>query len=144
MKPATNLLWLTIAFGLLASPVVAIGAETAKGTPLPLAVSHWIAHLFEPGYNEYLLVLITAFPFLAAAVFARFHLASEQASRGRWAGIAGALSVGAMLTLWILIGVRISRSSTASIGYIFMPFEVLLFMPFGYIAGRLVAKLRSA
>jgi hypothetical protein len=34
-------------------------------------------------------------------------------------------------------------SSTASIGYIFLPFEVLVAMTIGYTAGRLVAKLRS-
>jgi hypothetical protein len=47
------------------------------------------------------------------------------------------------LTLWALIAIRMSRSSTASIGYIFLPFEVLFVMPIGYVAGRLLVKLKA-
>ena len=144
MKPATILFRLTIAFGLGVSPIVAIGAETAKGTWFPSAVTQWIGHLFEPGYNEFLLTLITALPFLLAAVFIRFHLGGEQIPRGRWAGVVGALSASAALSLWGLIAIRMSRSSTAAIGYLFLPFYVLFAMPIGYVAGRLIAKLRSA
>ena len=141
MKPATILFWLTVAFGFAVSPVVAIGVDTAKGAPFHSAIAQLIEHLFEPGYNEFLLALITAVPFLAIAIFLLFHLSAEPAPRRRWAGISGALCVGAALTLWVLIAIRMSRASTASIGYIFLPFEVLIVMPIGYIAGRVVAKL---
>jgi hypothetical protein len=144
MKRVTILFWLTVALGFVVSPIVAIGAETAKGTPFASAVSQWVGHLFEPGYNEFLLALIAAAPFLAAAVFGLFHLSGERIARGRWAGVAGALCAGAALTLWGLIAIRMSRSSTAAIGYLFLPFEVLFAMPIGYVAGRLIARLRSA
>jgi hypothetical protein len=141
MKRVIVLFWAAIAFGFAVSPVVAIAAETAKGTPFASAVSQWMGHLFEPGYNEFLIALFTSLPFVAAAVFLMFHLAAEQIPRGRWAGVAGALCTGTALTLWALIAIRTSRSSTASIGYIFLPFEVLFVMPIGYLAGRLVGKL---
>jgi len=144
MKRVIILFWLTIALGFVVSPIVAIGAETAKGTPLATALSQWIGHLFEPGYNEFLLALITALPFLVAAVFFLFHLHAEEIPRGRWAGVAGALCAGSAMSLWGLVAIRMSRSSTAAIGYIFLPVEVLFVMPAGYIIGRLIAKLRSA
>jgi hypothetical protein len=142
MNRAVILFWLTIAFGFGVSPIVAIGVETAKGTPFVSAVSQLIGHLFEPGYNEFLIALMTALPFVAAGVFLLFHLAAEPMPRGRLAGIVGALCAGAALALWGLIAIRISRSSTAGIGYIFLPVEVLFAMPLGYIAGRVIAKLR--
>jgi hypothetical protein len=144
MKRATVLFWLTVAVGFAVSPLVAIGTETAKGTPLASATGQWIGRLFEPGYNEFLLVLITALPFLAAAVFTLFHLTGEQIPRGRWVGVIGALCAGGAVCLWGLIAIRMSRSSTAAIGYLFLPVEVLFAMPVGYVAGRLIAKLRPA
>jgi hypothetical protein len=142
MKRVIVLFWATIAFGFAVSPVVAIAVEIAQGTPFASAVSLFTGHLFEPGYNEFLIALFTSLPFVAAAVFLMFHLAAEQIPRRRWAGIAGALGTGMALTLWALIAIRMSRSSTASIGYIFLPFEVLFIMPIGYLAGRLVVKMR--
>jgi hypothetical protein len=141
MKRVIVLFWATIAFGFAVSPVVAIAVEIAKGTPFASAGSQFMGHLFEPGYNEFLITLFTSLPFIAAAVVLMFHLAAEPIPRGRWRGVAGALFTGTAMTLWGLVAIRISRSSTASIGYIFLPFEVLFVMAIGYLAGRLVAKL---
>jgi hypothetical protein len=143
MKRATVLFWLIIAFGVAVTPVVAIGAETVKGTPFVSAVGHWIGHLFEPGYNEFLLTLITAAPFIGIAVFSLVHLSGDPVPRGRWSGVAGMLCAGAALCLWGLIAIRMSRSSTASIGYFFLPIEVFFVMPVGYVVGRVVGKLIS-
>jgi hypothetical protein len=142
MKRVTVVFWTTIAFGFAVSPLVAIGAATAKGTPFASAVSEFMGHLFEPGYNEFLIALFTSLPFVAGAVFLMFHLAAEPTPLGRWAGVAGALCTGTALALWGLIAIRMSRSSTASIGYIFLPFEALFVMPIGYVAGRLLVKLK--
>ena len=143
MKRVTVLFWATIAFGFAVSPLIAIGTEIAKGAPFASALSQWMGHLFEPGYNEFLIALFTSLPFVAAAVFLMFHLAAGQIPRGRWAGVAGALCTGTALTLWALIAIRMSRSSTASIGYLVLPFEVLFVMPIGYVAGRLLVKLKA-
>lgn len=142
MKRVTVVFWTTIAFGFAVSPLVAVGALTAKGTPFASAVSEFMGHLFEPGYNEFLIALFTSMPFVAAAVFLMFHLAAEQKPLGRWAGVAGALCTGTVLSLWGHIAIRMSRSSTASIGYVFLPFEVFFVMPIGYVAGRLFLKLK--
>jgi len=143
MKRVILVFWLTAAFGFAVSPIVAIGVEIAKGTPIPSAIGEWVGHLFEPGFNEFLLALITSLPFLAAAVLLLFHLSAERMPRGRVAGVTGALCAGAGLTLWGLIAIRMSRSSTASIGYLFLPVEVLFAMLIGYGIGRGVAKFRS-
>jgi hypothetical protein len=143
MKRAVLIFWLTAAFGFAVSPVVAIGVEIAKGTPIPSAAGEWVGRLFEPGFNEFLLALITALPFLAAAVFLLFHLSANEFPRGRVVGAAGMLCAGAGLVIWGLIAIRMSRSSTASIGYLFLPVEVVFAMLIGYGAGRGVAKFRS-
>lgn len=142
MKRVTAVFWTTIAFGFAVSPLVAIGVETAKGTPFASAVSEVMGHLFEPGYNEFLIALFTGLPFIAAAVFLMFHLAAEHTPHARWAGIATALCTGTALTLWGHIAIRMSRSPTAAIGYIFLPFEVLLVMSIGYLTGRLLVNGR--
>jgi hypothetical protein len=142
MKRVVILFWLTVVFGFAVSPVVAVGTSAVKGAPIASAIEELIGHLFEPGYNEFLIAFITALPFLAAAVFLLFHLSTEQVPRGRLSGVAGTLCAGAGLTLWVLIEIRTSRSSTASIGFLFLPFEVLFAMLIGYVAGRLMAKLR--
>jgi hypothetical protein len=143
MRRVTAVFWTTIAFGFAVSPLVAIGVETAKGAPFASAVSEFRGHLFEPGYNEFLIALFTSLPFVAAAVFLMFHLAADRTPLGRWAGVAGALCTGTALTIWGHIAIRMSRSSTAAIGYIFLPFEVLFVMPIGYLAGRLLVNLKA-
>ena len=140
MKRAVLLFWATISFGFAVSPAIAVGAGMARGASFSSAVSQWAGHLFEPGYNEFLLALAAALPFISAGIFSLFHLAAGQIPRGRFAGVVGALCAGAGLTLWGLIAIRMSRSSTASIGYLFLPIEVQLVMPIGYVAGRLLAK----
>ena len=139
MKRTLLLFWLTVAVGLIISPLTAIGVETAKGMPLAAAINLWVEHLFEPGFNEFLLVLLAAAPFVAAAVFILLHL-SAAAPGARVAGIVGLLCTGVLLSLQVLISIRTSRSSTASIGYIFLPFEILFVMPIGYFLGRMAAK----
>jgi hypothetical protein len=140
VKRATGMFWLIVAFGLCVPPVVAIGTEVVKGTPLASASGQWIEHLFQPGFNEFLLTLFTATPFIVLAVFSIFHLTSENASK-RLAGVSGALAVGAGLMIWGLVAIRMSHGSTAAIGFVFLPFEVAIVMPVGYLAGRLFGRL---
>jgi hypothetical protein len=138
MKRAVALFWLIIATGVCVPAIVAIATDTAKGDDLPSAAARWFEHLFEPGYNEFLLTLIGAAPFLVLAVFSLFHATSGK----RVAGVAGALMAAAAVTIWGEIAIRTSRSSTAAIGFLFLPFEAAMVMPAGYLVGRLVAKIR--
>jgi hypothetical protein len=144
MKRVVILFWLTIVLGFVLSPIAVIGVETAKGAPFAPAAAEWIGNLFRPGYYEFEIALIAAGPFLGAAVFSLFHLSAGQVPRGRWAGAAGALCAGVAVSLWIQVNILTSRSSTAAIGYLMLPFETLFVMPIGYLAGRLIAKLRIA
>jgi hypothetical protein len=115
---------------------------SSKRDRLPQAVAQWIEHLFEPGYNEFLLTFTSAAPFIVLAVFSLFHLSGENASK-RLAGISGGLVLGTGLLIWGLVTIRMSHSSTAAIGFLFLPFEVAIFMPIGYLAGRLVRRISA-
>jgi hypothetical protein len=143
MKRVVILFWFTIVLGFVVSPVAIIGVTAAKGTPFTSAASEWFGNLFRLGFNEFLIALIGGLPFSGAAVFSLFHLSAEQAPRGRWAGIAGALGAGIAMSLWIHISILTSRSSTAGIGFLLLPFAILFVMPIGYLAGRLIAKPRA-
>ena len=140
MKRVVIVFWLTIGFGFLAPAAVTIGVDVSKGAAIGSAFSRYLQHLFEPGFNEFLLALIEAAPFAAAAIFLLFHLTGEHTTRGRWSGVALGLCAGAALDLFAQVQIRISRSSTAGIGYIFLPVEVLLIMAIGYGAGRAIAS----
>jgi len=142
MKRVVILFWLTVVLGFVVSPIAVIGVGTAKGVSLAVAAAEWIGNLFRPGYYELPIALLAAVPFLGAAVFSLFHLSAGQVPRGRWAGVTGALCAGVAVSLWIHINILTSRSSTAAIGYLLLPFEILFVMPIGYLAGRLIAKLR--
>jgi hypothetical protein len=48
-----------------------------------------------------------------------------------------------MLTasLWLNLAIWTSRSSTAAIGFVFLPIYLLLVFPIGYGLGRLLARV---
>jgi hypothetical protein len=122
---------------------VSIGVDAVKGASLVAAIQQWLRHLFEPGYNEFLLCMINGAPFLVLAVFTRIHLASEKPRQRRSGGITGGLVAGSGFLVYGLAGIRSSRSSTAAIGYLFLPFFIAVVIPIGYVAGRLFARVRA-
>jgi hypothetical protein len=142
---ATLVFWTAIGIGFLLPAATAIGVEARRGMPILASAQQWAAELFLPGYNEFLLSLIESAPFIILAVFSLFHLTASplygsQVLRARLAGVFGAILTGTAISVWILIAIRTSHSSTAAIGYLVLPFYVLFAMPIGYLAGRLIAK----
>jgi hypothetical protein len=144
---ATVLFWATLGIGFLLPAVVAVGVDANRGMPILTAIQLWIANLFLPGYNEFLLSLIEAAPYAGLAIFGLFHLTSEGTNdpmvhRARLTGFAAALLAAAALSTWMLIAIRSSRSSTAALGYLALPFYVVPVMCIGYATGRWIAKAR--
>ena len=139
----TLVFWTAVVLGFGLPAGVAIVADSRNGSVV-MAASHWAGNLFEPGYNEFALSALHAAPYVLAAVFALFHLAhgwkqGELRFRSRLAGIFGAILAGAVFSTATLWAIRTSRSSTAAIGYLFLPFEVVPAILIGYALGRLAA-----
>ena len=100
--------------------------------------------LFAPGYNVFLIGVLDAAPFAVYAVFALVHLGTADrraadVGRRRLAGVAAAGLALLAAALWVHLSILTSRSSTAALRYLFLPFELLLVLPVGYAAGRLAA-----
>jgi hypothetical protein len=86
MRRVTLLFWTAITFGFLVSPGVFIGRAMARGKPFDAALRQLARGLFQSGANEFLLAVIAALPFVAAAVIFLIHLSTEPSRKGRWAG----------------------------------------------------------
>jgi hypothetical protein len=88
-----------------------------------------------------------AAPFLAFGVFCLLHLGKVPTGDPSLAGrrlvgvLVGALLMVAM-SLWGNISIFASRSSTAAIGFLFVPFYILFTAILGYGLGRLVVRWR--
>jgi hypothetical protein len=100
--------------------------------------------LFAPGYNVFLIGVLDAAPFAAYAVFALVHLGTAnrrgaEVARRRLAGVAAAGLALLGAALWVHLSILTSRSSTAALGYLVLPLELLPVLPVGYAAGRLAA-----
>lgn len=102
--------------------------------------------LFAPGHNVFLIGVLNWVPFAVYGVFALLHLGTAD-RRGagiawrRLGGVAGAGLALVAASLWLHVAILTSRSSTAAIGYLFLPLELLAVIPLGYAAGRLATRL---
>jgi hypothetical protein len=102
--------------------------------------------LFAPGENLFLLGVWNAIPFTAYGVFALLHLGTADRRPAavavrRLGGAVGAGLAALATSAGVQLSILTSRSSTAAIGYLFLPFEVSISLVGGYVAGRLVATL---
>ena len=100
--------------------------------------------LFAPGENVFLIGVLNAAPFTVYAVFALLHLgtADRRAAGIAWRRLGGVAGAGLAVlgtSLWLHLAILTSRSSTAAIGYLFLPVGVLMALPLGYAGGRLAA-----
>lgn len=138
--------WLSVLAGFGLPALVDIGVDVLRDhESLAKAVDTWISRLFLPGYNRFLLAVIHAVPFVLLAVAARFVLTSgsklgRQSFQRRLTAVVTSLAVSIAFSLWVLISIRTSRSSTAAIGYLFLPIELMVWMPFAYLAGWVVGR----
>lgn len=108
-----------------------------------------IIHMFAPGYNVYLIGAFGLAPMAAFAVFGMLHVGPAISRldghivKRRWFGfVLGAIS-GVAVSAWGHISIATSRDAQAAIGYIFLPFLVIAAHFGGYLAGRLIHKIKS-
>lgn len=142
----TLFFWANVLAGLTLPGVVAIAVEVLRDrASLAAALDEWISHLFLPGYNEFLLAVLHAAPFSALAVVGLFALTKgwkrgQRDFQVRFVAAVSSLAVASTLSLWMLISIRISRSSTAAIGYIFLPILISSAVPFAWFGGWLLGR----
>jgi hypothetical protein len=145
----TAVFWATIATGLCLPGLVEIlTARFRHGAAWGVAVDDWWSHLFLPGYNGFLLAAIQSVPFVVFAVFNLFRLArgwdaGEKTFRNSLTAAIVGPACGGSLSLWGLASIAASRSSTAAIGYLFLPLPVSVVLVVGYFAGMVLGLRRS-
>ena len=96
----------------------------------------------EPGLA--LLTALHAAAFVAYGVFALLHLGKAPADNAPLAArrLGGALVAGLLMvaaSLWVSVSIFASRSSTAAIGFLFLPFYLAIAATLGYGIGRAIA-----
>ena len=107
------------------------------------ALRHLQLHFFAPGYNYFLIGVLSAAPFAACAVFLLFHLGwsgtlePTRFSR-RLAGVLGSLILTAGVSFWTHLSALMYPDAQGALVYFFLPFILLVLMPLGYGAGRLI------
>jgi hypothetical protein len=156
---ADRLFWGTIAFGLLVPVlVVELAAAVLVGSrSFGQAVADLPRILFAPGYGLFVIVLLTAIPFvvLAFVIRSEFRSRVNDIAEARTRSIARVVGAAAFVTGFVLavqMGIWVKTYetgrgvSTAGIGLYLLPFEALLVLAVGYyvggLAGWVVSRLR--
>ena len=132
------LLSLTLPWGLLALFEVSAHRRTVAE-----AFRHLSLLFFAPGYHYFLIGVLSAAPFVVCAVFLLFHLGwndhldPAQFSR-RLAGIFGSLILMFGVNFWTHLSALLYPDAQGALVYFFLPYVLLVLMPLGYGAGRLI------
>jgi hypothetical protein len=145
----------TLAFGILLSPALYITARLYFGAgTLPEILRDYAVELFAPGYNLFLIALISAAPFgvlaLLAWIIGRRLSASPSIRIGQIAAFAGALLATTIATVdthwavWADLYGSHDPSSTSVIAFVALPILLLVAVPAIAIASGLVAAAISA
>jgi len=107
------------------------------------AVHHVSLYFFAPGYNYFLVGLLSVAPFMVGAVLLLLHLgwndrlAPAQRTR-RLAGILGSLILMFGVSFWTHLSALMYPDAQGALVYFFLPYILLVLMPIGYGLGRLV------
>jgi hypothetical protein len=110
------------------------------------ALRHVQLHLFAPGYNYFLVGVLSAAPFAACAVFLLYHLgwnAALEPSRfsRRLAGVLGSLILMFGVSFWTHLSALLYSDAQGTLVYVFLPAVLLVLIPIGYATGRLAVSL---
>lgn len=117
------------------------------------ALRHLTLHFFAPGYQYFLVGVLSAAPVVICALFLLFHLGwndrldPTRLSR-RKAGIFGSLILTFGVSFWTHVSALLYPDAQSALFYFFLPFVLLVLMPLGYGIGRLAsafaARIRQA
>jgi glucan phosphoethanolaminetransferase (alkaline phosphatase superfamily) len=134
--------WVIALIGFLLPWIVIIFCQIYFGQAAE--IRHFPAHLFESGYNFFLVAVMNATPFAIVAVSARFLLRpglEQRVQRSRLAGLGTAVAFAMIVSLFAQIGVWSNvfnpntHASLAGVGIFFLFWVALAVLPVGYLLG---------
>jgi hypothetical protein len=114
--------------------------------PFQRAWQSFRLHLFAPGYNLFMVGILTAVPFTILAVTILLHIGLSLQQKPimvqRRAFALTCASTGMMgLTAWTHVAVLIHPDAQGALAYFLLPILLLLMLVVGYVVGRLLAPL---
>ncbi|MDP9132143.1 MAG: hypothetical protein M3M98_03290, partial [Nitrospirota bacterium] len=103
-------------------------------------------HLFAPGYNLFLVGILTGVPFIVLALVILLHLGTASVhtpliAHRRMLGLVCASFTMLAVAGWTHVDVLIHPDAQGALAYFFLPIVLLLLLPVGYAVGRLAAKV---
>lgn len=138
--------WFTLLVGFLLPWAIMLGVETwVHQVPLARAWQSFTLHLFAPGYNFFLVGVLTAIPFLVLAIVMLLHLGTIDSQKTliahrRALGLLAAELVMVTIAGWTHISVLIYPDAQGALAYFYLPALLLISLPIGYGIGRALAK----
>lgn len=139
--------WLSALGGLLLPWSVMLAVDHfVHHLPLDRAWQSFRLHLFAPGYNLFLVGILTAVPFIVLAFVILLHLGGTSIqvplfARRRTLGLACAGFGMLAVASWTHVDVLIHPDAQGALAYFFLPIVLLLLLPVGYAVGRLAARV---
>jgi hypothetical protein len=132
--------WACILLGLAIPPVATIGVDILKhDQSFWQAVHQWQIHLFAPGYNLFLVMVMNTVPFVLLALFSLFHLGSAGHTYAgltrRKSGVLVAAIAATGLSLWTHVMTLWHPDAQGALAYVFLPFVLAVIVPLSYLAG---------
>ena len=139
--------WLSALGGLLLPWSMMLAVDSfVHHLPLDRAWHSFRLHLFAPGYNLFLVGVLTAIPFIVLAFVILLHFGTTPVqdpliARRRALGLACAGSSMLAVATWTHADVLLHPDAQGALAYFFLPIILLLLLPGGYAVGRLAARL---
>lgn len=138
--------WFTLLVGFLLPWAIMLGVDTwVHDIPFARAWRSFTLHLFAPGYNLFLVGVLTAVPFVVLAMVMLLHLGTISSQKAliahrRALGLFSAELVMLTIAGWTHFSVLINPDAQGALAYFYLPVLLLLSLPLGYGAGRALAK----
>lgn len=139
--------WVSTVGGLVLPWTIMLAVDhVVHHLPLHRAWQSFRLHLFAPGYNLFLVGILTAVPFIVLAFVILLHLGTTplQAlpiARRRAMGLTCTAFGMLAVTVWTHVDVLIHPDAQGALAYFFLPIVLLLLLPVGYGVGRLAARV---
>ena len=139
--------WASAVGGLLLPWTIMLAVDhLIHHVPMDRAWQSFRLHLFAPGYNLFLVGILTAVPFTILSLVILLHLGTAPAQdtligRRRALGLTCAAFAMLAVTGWTHVDVLIHPDAQGALAYFFLPILLLLLLPIGYLVGRLTAQV---
>lgn len=139
-------IWTSLLGGFFLPWIIMLTVEVVvRDVPVPRAWRSFTLHLFAPGYNFFLIGVLTGIPFMILAVMILFHLGTASAHNVliAYRRAFGLLSAGLgmlFIASWVHVDVLIHPDAQGALAYFYLPILLTTILPLGYGLGRALAK----